>query len=273
MQIKKKINLIALSAVRYAQCALLYALFMVVLPHRELNAQSDAKKFLEVGGDIFTSPKDFNSNDWINLAGTTVITTAGFYFDEEMRKFSQENKTDFLNTLFSIDDYYNLSTIAVADVAIWGYGAAANDDKTKDLGLKLTEATVYSTIINQFIKILTSRSRPFLNMGNLDFSPIQLGYDQTAFPSGHSTSTFAFSKVMADEIDNIYWKIGWFTASALVALARIYNDQHWFSDVILGAAIGYFVGEFVSNHSTNKKKDSVNTGSMSKFKINFSIAF
>jgi hypothetical protein len=258
----------------YALRSLLYALCsMLFVPFAELNAQSDTKKFLEVGEDIFTSPADFNSNDWIKVAGTTVLTTTGLYFDEEVRNFSQANKKDFLNSLFRIDDYYNLYTIALADVAILGYGSASDDNDTKNLGLKLTEATVYSTIINYFIKFLTSRSRPFLNMGNTDFNPIQLGYDRTAFPSGHSTSTFAFSKIMADEIDNIYWKISWFTASTLVALARIYNDQHWLSDVILGAAIGYFVGEFVSNHSTNKKDDEVNLGPISKFNITFSFAF
>jgi membrane-associated phospholipid phosphatase len=261
MQPKNKINLLILF---FILCALYPA---------GLTAQSDTKKFFEVGEDIFTSPKDFNSNDWIKFAGTAALTTAGFCFDNEVRGFSQTSKTDFFNTLFKIDDYYNLYTIAIADIAIWGYGSAANKNDIEDLGLKLTEATVYSTLINYFIKFLTGRSRPFLNTGNLDFNPIQLGYDQSSFPSLHSTNTFAFSKVMADEIDNIYWKITWFTASTLVSLARIYNDQHWLSDVILGAAIGYFVGEFVSNHSTNKKEDKVNPGSMSKFNITFNFAF
>ena len=237
------------------------------------NPDNDFSKFFEVGGDIFTSPKNFNSNDWINFAGTALITTSGFYFDYSIRNFAQENKTDFLNALLSIDDYYNLYSIAVADAAILGYGAVSEDDNVRNLGLKLTEATVYSTLINCLIKFLTSRSRPFLDRGNTDFNPIQLGYDQTSFPSLHSTSTFAFSKVMADEIDNIYWKITWFTTSTLVALARIYNDQHWLSDVILGAAIGYFIGEFVSNHSTNKKEEKVNPDSISKFNITFSFAF
>jgi hypothetical protein len=56
-------------------------------------------------------------------------------------------------------------------------------------------------------------------------------------------------------------------------MARIYNDQHWLSDVILGAAIGYFVGEFISNHSTNKKEDKVIPDPISRFNITFSIPF
>jgi len=245
----------------------------ICFPQIEENPDKDFSKFFEVGRDIFTSPKNFNSNDWIKLGATTVITTSSFYFDNSIRNFTRENKTDFLNALLSIDDYYNLYSIALADAAILGYGAVSEDDDVKNLGLKLTEATVYSTLINYFIKFLSSRSRPFLDRGNTDFNPIQLGYDQTSFPSLHSTNTFAFSKVMADEIDNIYWKITWFTASSLVALARIYNDQHWFSDVILGAVIGYFVGEFISNHSTNKDEEPANPNSISKFNITFKFAF
>ncbi len=59
---------------------------------------------------------------------------------------------------------------------------------------------------------------------------------------------------MANEIDNFFWKIGWYSLAGLVGYARIYHNQHWFSDVLMGAAIGYFSGEFVNNHSSNENE-------------------
>jgi membrane-associated phospholipid phosphatase len=219
-----------------------------------LSAQSDIEKFFEVGGDIFTAPAHFDRQDWTNLSASAAATSAAYFLDQSIREFSQENHTAFLNTIFSIDGTYHLGFIAVADAAIYAYGAVAEDDDIRNLGLRLTEATVYSALINYSIKILTSRSRPFLNKGNADFNPFEVNYSQTSFPSLHSTSGFAFSKVMADYIDNIYWKIGWYTFSSLVALARVYHDQHWFSDIIAGALLGYFIGSFVNNHPSNMKK-------------------
>jgi len=61
---------------------------------------------------------------------------------------------------------------------------------------------------------------------------------------------------MANEVDNVFWKIGWYSLAGLVGYARIYNNQHWFSDVLMGAAIGYFSGEFVNNHNTNENEQT-----------------
>jgi membrane-associated phospholipid phosphatase len=58
---------------------------------------------------------------------------------------------------------------------------------------------------------------------------------------------------MAKEYQNFFWKFGWYSLAVLTAYARVYNNKHWFSDIIFGAAIGYFVAEFVNNHPTNQK--------------------
>jgi membrane-associated phospholipid phosphatase len=62
---------------------------------------------------------------------------------------------------------------------------------------------------------------------------------------------------MAKEYQNFFWKFGWYSVAFLTAYARIYNNEHWLSDVIFGSAIGYFVGEFVNNHPTNQRTESV----------------
>ena len=38
-----------------------------------------------------------------------------------------------------------------------------------------------------------------------------------------------------------------FTEFIKQKLARVYNNQHWFSDVFLGSAIGYFTGVYIVN--------------------------
>ena len=72
-----------------------------------------------------------------------------------------------------------------------------------------------------------------------------------SFPSGHTTTAFALASALSAEWghwrgDDAPW-VRWvlYSAATLTGLSRIYHDQHWASDVILGAGIGWSVGRGV----------------------------
>jgi membrane-associated phospholipid phosphatase len=143
----------------------------------------------------------------------------------------------------------------ISIAAIYGYGVIADKKMVKNLGLRLSEATFYSGLINLSTRFLIGRGRPNITEGQYDFRPLDFSWDYSAFPSAHTTLAFTYSTVMSKEYNNFFWKFGWFSLAALVGYARIYNDQHWFSDVLMGAALGYFIGEFVNNHQSNKTEE------------------
>lgn len=216
---------------------------------------NDFGDFLKVGGDVFTAPLHFDSDDWKNIAVTTTVFGSGFFFDNTARKFSQRDHTNFKDNLFDIDQYYKTQTAIIVTAGIYGFGLFTNNDKIRNIGLQLGEAVIYSGLITVTVKSLIGRSRPFAQRGHADFHPLNVSDDKVSFPSGHATVAFAFSTVMAHQVDNIFWKAGWFGAAGLVSYARLYHDKHWVSDAIMGSAIGYFVGRFVVNHQTNNSND------------------
>ena len=108
--------------------------------------------------------------------------------------------------------------------------------------------------------------------GGFFVAPFSVADDRVSFPSGHSTLAFAFSTVMAHQVNNIFWKVGWFSAAGLVSYARMYHDQHWFSDVLIGGAIGYFTGRFVVNHPLNNKEEQLSESKNKPF-YSFGINF
>jgi hypothetical protein len=219
----------------------------------EEGADLDLQKFVEVGGDVFTAPADFESEDWIKLSVSIGVTGLAMLVDKDVKEFSQSHKTEFLNTVFKIDDYYHSELMAASIVGLYVYGLIDKNSEVRNLGLRLAEATVYGSLINMSIKFTGGRSRPFTTESPFDFDPFKTNFEQTSFPSGHSTLAFAYSAVMAKEYQNFFWKFGWYSLAVLTAYARVYNNKHWFSDIIFGAAIGYFVAEFVNNHPTNQK--------------------
>lgn len=244
---------------RFNLTILLFVLVASIsFPQIEDNAEKDFGKFFEVGGDVLTAPKDFESEDWIKLSSTIGVTGLAMLVDEDVKEFSQSHKTKFLNTVFSVDDYYHIEFMAASIVAIYAYGLIDKNDKVRNLSLRLAEATISATLIDFSIKFIAGRSRPYYTNSSYDYEPFQTSYEQTSFASGHSTLAFAFSSVMAKEYNNFFWKFGWYSLAAITAYARVYNNQHWFSDIIFGSAIGLFVGEFVNNHSTNQKTELIN---------------
>ena len=130
-------------------------------------------------------------------------------------------------------------------------GRIDDQRRLQDLGLHSTEAVVISTGVTYAIKILAGRARPHLGIRKpFDF---QLGRglsgdDYQSFPSGHTTAAFAFASVVSRETQ--FWWPGsrWYLGTAmyagatLVGVSRMYDNMHWASDVLGGAAIGTLLG-------------------------------
>ena len=140
-------------------------------------------------------------------------------------------------------------TLIVAG-GIYAAGTASGN-RRKGPGLHAAGGVVLSTAITVGIKSIAGRARPHVdtaNAGNFRLFRGILNDDYQSFPSGHSTAAFAFASVVTAEASHWWpdgrWPIGILTygTATLTAVSRIYNHQHWASDVLAGAAIGTITG-------------------------------
>jgi membrane-associated phospholipid phosphatase len=73
------------------------------------------------------------------------------------------------------------------------------------------------------------------------------GSDNHSFPSGHAAISFMTATMLHKEygetVSPWFSIIGYGTAS-VVSLSRVYDNNHWCSDVLVGAGIGIFSTEF-----------------------------
>ena len=227
---------------------------------------SDFNRFFRTGEDVLVSPSKWGKTDWLIFSGTIAVTSGTFLVDKHARIFS---KTSFGDKLFSIDNVFNVTIPVIGIAGIYGCGLIFDDSKIRNLGLQLVESCAYAGIVTTVIKTAAGRSRPYVGKGNMDWHPVQFNTDQTSFPSGHATLAFAVSSVMANYLNNIYWKVGWYTVASLVGTARIYHDKHWLSDVVMGSAIGYFIGDYVTQDPENRAEQEGNP--VKDYGFNFSI--
>jgi membrane-associated phospholipid phosphatase len=73
------------------------------------------------------------------------------------------------------------------------------------------------------------------------------GFGKNAFPSGHTSTAFVAAEFLNQEYkDRSRWySIAGYAMATAVGYMRIYNNRHWFKDIVTGAGIGIGVTRFV----------------------------
>jgi membrane-associated phospholipid phosphatase len=159
----------------------------------------------------------------------------------------------------------------IIGLSMYGAGRLSGNERLAAVGLHGTEALFLGAAAGTVMKNFFGRARPFVDTTgpNPDDWQLGRGWDRgnryQSFPSGHTTAAFAAAGAVTAET-SAYWPgatyflIGpaLYTGAALVGVSRMYNNRHWASDVIMGAAIGTFAGMKVVRYSRihpNNKPD------------------
>ena len=105
--------------------------------------------------------------------------------------------------------------------------AASKTNKVSHLGFDLLQSLILTEALTQGIKIAVHRHRPT--------------GECCAFPSGHSSATFATASVLERHLG---YRGAWptFAIAAYVATSRLHDNRHFLSDVLFGGALGIATG-------------------------------
>ena len=121
---------------------------------------------------------------------------------------------------------------------ILNVGLAASELKTKNTRADRLGIFVLGTVIyvatTQGLKYAINETRP--------------NGAERSFPSGHAATAFFGATLLAKEYgENYPWiAVGGYTIAGTTAVLRMANNQHWASDVLMGAGIGIVSAEIAS---------------------------
>jgi membrane-associated phospholipid phosphatase len=215
-------------------------------------------------------PTKWKSKSWWTLGAVVATTIAVMPFDDEIADASQGNQqfTVLANAGTTYGEWYSIIGVA----GVFGvYGLIAKDTTAKKVSIELLQAGLYSELITTMLKVAIGRARPEISDDQFTFKPFSIfEYDYHSMPSGHTTSAFALSTVMSRHAKSTVLKILAYFPAGLTMFARIYQNQHWLSDEILGAAIGYFVGNWVVDMHEGKRH-RINVTSFAPLGVSYGI--
>ncbi len=111
------------------------------------------------------------------------------------------------------------------------YGLLADDEHTREVSGSLTEALTLNALLTLGLKEIAQDHGP--------------NGEILAWPSGHTSSTFTVATVM-NEYYGPWVGVPLYALSGFVMYERMETREHWASDLVFGAALGYVVGKTVA---------------------------
>jgi membrane-associated phospholipid phosphatase len=120
-------------------------------------------------------------------------------------------------------------------VAMVGIGFFSKDKDLQRKGLEACAAQVATVAGTYILKEIVKRPRPFVTYPDLKNVTTEGSW---SFPSGHTSSAFAFATSMSLSYPKWYVIVPSYTFASAVGFSRMYLNVHYPSDVLVGAILG-----------------------------------
>ncbi|NBB74434.1 MAG: phosphatase PAP2 family protein [Bacteroidetes bacterium] len=140
-------------------------------------------------------------------------------------------------------------------------GLLARDDKAVRTSIRIVEAVAFTKLITGVLKSTIGRARPFTGAPSHDANLFELEFDnphaRRSMPSGHTSKIFAAASVIAHQYDTWWVKAPAYATAASAGIQRIESGKHWFSDVVVGATLGYLVGKALTQDEQRRSQNRI----------------
>jgi membrane-associated phospholipid phosphatase len=204
----------------------------------------DLTKNLWIDGlGLVSSPARVRPSDLRWLLPLAAASAGAFAADTHTMRAVVSHDPDFNDANKTMSDGLR-AALAGAPVAMLAAGLLERDPHLGEAGTLGTEAVIEAFVLDEGIKICTFRERPDSHHGRGNFFEGDAGLD-SSFVSGHAITSWASAAVLAGEYPSRWVRLGVYGAAATVSVNRVLAQQHFPSDVLVGSAVGWLIGNYV----------------------------
>jgi len=200
-------------------------------------------------GYSYVRPLSWEGKQWGTFGAVVAGTGLIYLFDEGSADYFSnqgENIPDFIkdygrNVGTPENNYFITGGVYLT-------GLFTKNEKLRRTGVLLVASASSAGLLQQLTKSLVGRARPESGNGKDTFDPFNSNRSYHSFPSGHAMLAFTNAYAIAKQFKNPWIKAGIYTVGAIPGISRLWEDQHWFSDVALGIAISIFTVESIDRY-------------------------
>ena len=187
---------------------------------------------------IWTSPSHLRWADGTWLF-PLAAATAGFLATDRAVPPALSTDSNKLNRYTSFSNYGVYSLVG-AGGGLYVWSKLSHDDHQRETGILAGEAAINGFAVDTAMKYTFGRERPNQGQGLGNF--LQGG---VSFPSDHSAVAWSIASVIAHEYPGPLTQVAVYGLATAVSASRVVGKQHFPSDVVVGAAIGWLIGREV----------------------------
>ena len=201
------------------------------------------------GIGLVKEPFKWRGDQWAKAGGLLALTAIVLSTDEAINPAFERWQT---NTAVKFGDAgYILGWPPVqfgATTVVLGAGAIAKNKPLQNFALDNLQAQVYTSGLCFVVKHLAHRSRPNTGAGAFEWhGPFASSTNRyQSFYSGHTALAFSTATMIFLHSRKKWW-VGaiCYTAATGVGISRMQRQEHWASDVLMGAILGSAVSSYV----------------------------
>ncbi|HEY1951439.1 MAG TPA: phosphatase PAP2 family protein [Gemmatimonadaceae bacterium] len=175
---------------------------------------------------------------WIVPVGIAASVVA----DPEVREWTLARHTRSLDRFAKVVNPLGTASRLVPAMAVTYVGALVARNGSLATGTLTTAgAYVAADLVESALKPIVGRERPHFDGNSHRFHPFTANGDWHSFPSAHVAHITAIAEAVSMQTGSAPVRGAFGALVALVAWDRVYEDQHWTSDVTATAALSSMV--------------------------------
>lgn len=185
--------------------------------------------------NFWTAPAHMTQKQW-EWAVPLVIAGAGLVVaDNTIEKHVPTNSSTVSHAATASNA--GVAALTGAGAGLFLLGHIQKNDQKRETGILAGEAAIGALIDTEIFKYAAGRERPFTGT-----SPGRFFVGGDSFPSAHSSVSWAIASVIAHEYPGPLTQVLAYGVAGGVSAARLAGQKHFASDVVIGAALGWYMG-------------------------------
>ncbi|WP_339841436.1 phosphatase PAP2 family protein [uncultured Maribacter sp.] len=211
-------------------------------------------------GYSYTRPLHWQGKQLAQFGAVVGGTGLVYLADDNTSRFIRNNKEGVPKFIRDYGEFYGSpENNYLATSGVYIAGLVTKNEKLRRTGVLLISSATSAGFLQQVLKSFVGRARPIADLGKDTFDPFNSSRNFHSFPSGHAILAFTNAYAIGKQFKNPWLKAGIYTLGAIPGVSRVWDGQHWLSDMVFAFAISIATVESIDRYLDKKYDEKFNS--------------